>query len=281
MKPDFYGIIKNAKTAGLGAPDFYSGLFARNSGAAVWPSKTITGVPPIIFKSDGTPLTAWQIDGNMVQDGTPSQYAPIYPAEFGDLIESGEHAGEYAVQITNAGQTQTVYLSEPLRKIDDYVDTFGISIGGANRRIRKMVFDGTEAFYSTSYGHDNVYFILDVGELNTYIGDTIVCSHFQYANISSANNNIGCDVINSSQNQDRLAIRPHNVSTMSENDFKQWVADQYSAGTPLTVWIVRTSPITETITAPTIATVRGSNTLTIGTTLQPSSVSITGHIKQI
>ena len=81
-------------------------------------------------------------------------------------------------------------------------------------------------------------------------------------------------------------------------DYKSYLADQYAAGTPVTIWYVPQEPETAIVNEPlckigdyadelhstdaavTIQTVSGSNTLTIGTDLQPSSVSITGHISQ-
>ena len=45
------------------------------------------------------------------------------------------------------------------------------------------------------------------------------------------------------------------------------------------VWYAIAAPTTEQITLPQIPTINGQNTLSIGTTLQPSTVSITGHIK--
>jgi len=61
--------------------------------------------------------------------------------------------------------------------------------------------------------------------------------------------------------------------------FRQLLTDSYAAGNPVTVWYVLATPTTEQVTAPTLTPAIGNNTLAIGTTLQPSSVSITGHIK--
>ena len=76
-------------------------------------------------------------------------------------------------------------------------------------------------------------------------------------------------------------------------DFKQFLAAQYSAGTPVTVWYVLATPTTSIVNEPlakigsyadvlnsadaavTIPTARGSNTLTVDTELQPSSMTIT------
>lgn len=79
---------------------------------------------------------------------------------------------------------------------------------------------------------------------------------------------------------------------------KEYLAAQYAAGTPVVVWYALAGPETAIVNEPlakigdyadelhsedttiTIQTVSGRNTLTIDTTLQPSSVSITGHISQ-
>ena len=66
------------------------------------------------------------------------------------------------------------------------------------------------------------------------------------------------------------------ASTVDE--WKQWLADEYTASHPVVVWYVIDEPTTETTTAPTITPASGSNTLSVGTTLAPSEVSITGHI---
>ena len=84
MSASFYDLLKYAKT-GIASPSMteYDKLKALAMCKAGFPVKTLTGVPPISFKSDGTPLTAWSISGNMVQTGTPTQTVPITPEECG------------------------------------------------------------------------------------------------------------------------------------------------------------------------------------------------------
>lgn len=65
------------------------------------------------------------------------------------------------------------------------------------------------------------------------------------------------------------------------DEFKAYLAQQYASGTPVTVWYVLNTPTTESVTCPTITPAAGSNTLSIGTTLAPSGVSITGKIKEV
>ncbi|MBQ5339845.1 MAG: hypothetical protein J6Z40_11860 [Oscillospiraceae bacterium] len=81
-------------------------------------------------------------------------------------------------------------------------------------------------------------------------------------------------------------------------DFKAWLAAQYAACTPVTVWYVLATPQTGITNEPLakigtyadelhstdagiiIPTANGDNVLTVDTDLQPSNVRITGHIKE-
>ena len=231
-----------------------------------YPTTTITGVPPISFRSDGTALTAWSISGNMVQTGTPTPSAPITPQECGNLVESGEHAGQYAIPLTLAGQTQTIYLSEPLRKIGYYCDTVEQD-GTVTRKIKKLVLTGLETWQLWSGNYfSNV--IDRRGAINA-----ILCSHF----INSKPNGISYDNYSSSGLEINASAVPF-VANVTE--LKQWLADEYAAGHPVTVWYVLKTPTTETVTVPTLTPTKGSNTLAVSTTLQPSEISITGGVRQ-
>lgn len=82
-----------------------------------------------------------------------------------------------------------------------------------------------------------------------------------------------------------------NISTFDE--FKAWIAAQYAAGNPVTVWYVLATPTTGIVNEPlckigtyadelhsadvgvSIPTVKGQNTLTVDTELQPSEMTIT------
>jgi len=240
-----------------------------------YPETTITGVPPISFKADGTPLIAWNILANMVQTGTPSPDNIIIPQEFGDLVTSGDHAGEYAIPIT-CGATHTVYLSEPLRKIEEYADK-AESTGAATREIYELILTGDESFV---YNNGMQRFVVTSNLYKRVREKIAVCSHYEaVANQSAAslaNNQLTFLVSGSGNNY--MYIRDTRFD--NADDFKAYLAAQYSAGTPVTVWYVLATPTTEQFTVPEISTVRGSNTMTVDTTLQPTSVSVTGHIKQ-
>lgn len=300
MSASFYDLMKYAKT-GIASPEMTNFDKCRALAAfGGYPVTTITGVPPLPFKSDGSALTDYSITGNMVQSSTPSPQNPVYPTECGDLVASGEHAGEYAIPIT-CGSTQNIYLQEPIRKIGEYVDVCGMSIGGAKRRVKKIVFNGTEtpsSVHDTKDG-ENVcaaYKFVDVGmtdildfDKNLNSGGVVypifISSHFmEKSNINSHWYNIQPNECGgNSKTEGEYGMNRYIIFCVSgletAQDYKDFFAQQYANGTPVTVWYVLASETTETSTMPTITTAKGINTLTVGTTLPPSSVSITGHIK--
>ena len=242
------------------------------------PEQTITtdGTPPLSFESNGSAASAYSISGDMVQTGTQSKSVPIYPQEVGDLVSSGEHAGEYAITMEIGGTTKTIYLDEPLRKIGDYTDTID-SDGTVTRRIAKITLDGTEPWGYTGGMHklpfDTQYYSppLYLRELKLIS----VCSHYTpIANQSQASlQNEQMTFLVSSSGTNNMYVRDTTYS--DSTGFKAYLAAQYSAGTPVCVWYIRATDATETVTVPTLTPSKGSNTLAFDTSLQPSYASIT------
>ena len=349
-----------------------------------YPTNTITGVPPISFKSDGTPLTVWSIAGNMVQDSVPSPDSPVTPeecgertaqlfddnnAEYGKWVNSDGTivtnatyaagyniivgtASEFAIKyygnkpysysmvfydsngdflsrvhksspsasydtfpvpenavtarfqvavitstiitseilkamklmlnlgstalpyepfgykcpITLAGQTQTVYLPEPLRKIGEYSDSVS-SDGTVTRRVKKLIFDGTENWSADRT--DNFYTPVISDAMRTA---TVFCTHQKSVSTSLVSEN--CFI--SSTGRFNIATTAVEHTTAA---WQSYLTEQYANGTPVCVWYVLATAQTETVTVPTLTPAKGSNTLSIGTELPPSSVSVTGGIK--
>lgn len=79
-----YEILKASKT-GI-APDMWTALAGVNWGGkdSGHEVKELTGIPPLSFRADGTPLLDYLISGNMSQIGTPTPTNPIQPQECGE-----------------------------------------------------------------------------------------------------------------------------------------------------------------------------------------------------
>lgn len=185
----------------------------------------------------------------------------------------------YKIPITCAGQTTPVYLGE--------VPTV--------RRVKKRVLDGTENWVRQS-GQSVDYFRI---ENMPATASKVICSHYQSPdeNIAYATVVTGIKMQTSASSGVILACRPPDIATLSLSDFKAYLASEYAAGHPVTIWYVLASEETGITNEPlakigeyadelnstdagvSIPTAEGQNTLTVDTDLQPSEMTIT-YIKE-
>lgn len=175
------------------------------------------------------------------------------------------------VTVSDGTNTQTypIYLSEPLRKIGDYADEIDFKAGTVTRRIKEYVVTGAESdWYTYNLSHYRPF----SDEHGIIYSTDVLCNRFRYS--KSISPNMGECVKGANAN---ILFKFDNGGKL--NDFKAWLAQLYAYGTPMIVYRTILNPPTEPITAPTILTINGQNTLMVDTTVQPSSVSITGHIK--
>lgn len=236
--------------------------------------KVLEGVPPLTFTSRGLPLINYLIEGNTAQNGTPSPNSPIMPEGCGDLETSGAKAGQYKIPITSAGQTTLVYLRE--------VET--------TRKIKKFVINGTERWTKGVYPKNGTYhFYINK---NTYFPDAkpiiesgdSFCTHFIKWDITGGiawGTNLNVYML--------ISDLPKNATV---DDFKAYLAAQYAAGTPVTIWYPLANEETGIVNEPLmkignyadtlsmeqagveIPTITGSNTLDVDTTVKPSNIYI-------
>lgn len=272
-----YEILKASKT-GI-APDMWTALAGANfggagSGAEV---KELTGIPPLSFTADGTPLLDYLISGNLSQTGTPTPQNPIQPQETGDLETVGLKAGQYKIPISSANTTTPIYLGE--------VET--------TRRIKKLVLTGEENTWIQSGAASNTFYFKVADYLKQKINITI-CSHYT----SQTNIGGGAEMRDGNVSfyaNKKLAgkyfyVRDSNLETVA--DLKSYLAAQYAAGTPVIIWYVLATPTTGIVNEPLrkigdyadtvsmeqarvqIPTNRGNTVIDVETTLKPSQMYI-------
>lgn len=189
----------------------------------------------------------------------------------GSSLPSFEPYG-YKLAIESGGVTTPVYLSEPLRKIGEYADK--VEGDTVTRYIKKLVLTGEETWY--------IYSVPNIQQFHTS-GAQLMClpaSSF-YSNITPygmtpstrSSYTFGCCGATAG---DEVLFQMYGArDTFTDAAaWKAYLAAQYAAGTPVTIWYILATPTTETITAPTIPTVAGTQTFDINTTLKPSEVYI-------
>ena len=224
-------------------------------------TSTIDGYVGISFRDTTSGTTVW--------DNT----TPI-------MLNSGSTALPYEpygykIPILSNGTTYPIYLSEPIRNKGTAVDSMA-STGTVTRQIRKYVLTGEETVEVLSgqapIRISGIYF-----RRPAYADCTWVCSHYEgVPNSASWSNYDYCMTISTQDTDNQIRIRDIDRNSGTAADFKAFLAAQYAAGTPVTIWIYAQNR-TETFTAPSIPTSGTVQSFDVDTTLKPSEVSLTWH----
>ena len=147
-----------------------------------------------------------------------------------------------------------------LLSVGDYKDEAEIINGGVTHRIGFHVFDGTETFTkSTAYGQA---FLINAASAAWGADRTkeVLCTHF-----------LGLPQVKSSQDDNTCFFNQtghfyFRVTDNSDTDaFKAWLAEQYASGTPVIVFFVFDTEITEYTTSHNIQQSIGTNIVSTST----------------
>lgn len=152
-------------------------------------------------------------------------------AEFSNIqLELGETATSY---VEHEGQTHTIYTQKPFRKVDSTRDTF-IKKNKWNERhyIKRLILDGTEDWHRDN---SSGYFYL-LKENYNYKASTACMSNFYVRPASLSGVNYGIAIGNAWF----VTIKNIDYSTIAE--FKSYLAEQYTNGTPVYVDYILETP---------------------------------------
>lgn len=246
--------------------------------------KEISGIPPLTFNAIAGTLKNYRIYGNTVNGES-----------VGDLVtdSQSEHYGNYAIPITNNSETTNIYLDEPLRMVGDEAEYVDYATQ-KQHRVRKNLLENTAtsrtingvtftvnsdgsvtcngtasnpAWFALNTSFDiyapdgRIASIGNNGSVSTfymnisYIGD--VTSSFNYSKATHQNAYVQL-VIVSGYTCDNLTFYP----MIRKADISDDTYEPYIENTEVDV------------TLPEIAVTAGTNTLTVGTEVQPSEVYI-------
>ena len=192
-------------------------------------------------------------------------------------VSLGYDGSHYELAIVGTPETLTVSASgqppqtvsvQNLLAIPSHADTQEIISGEVRRKIGYYVFDGTEAFStSTAYGKSVLLQSASV-KWGARKDCTPVCSHFQGVAQASSTQLEGTCFFNASG---------HFYFRVSDNDpaaFKTWLADLYAAGTPVILLYALATETTEQTTAHHLRTAAGTNTVTVTSEVDPVELEV-------
>lgn len=218
----FDGVPAKDSNNVAGMYDTVSGRFLTNKGSGsitAGPAITPTPDTPVdIVSNNGVLRIQGSATGTGTQAGDPTPTEPIYPVFYqkGDLV---------------------------LRAVDGYADTYDATTQTITRNIGVAVFDGTERFTELTVPNAFRLGFPDRG----MAGVNPMCSHYPAATVT----------LNVSSMPDKT-VKGHATAANSfylkdsrfetEAEVKAWFADQYNAGTPVIMYYVLETPITESFT---------------------------------
>ena len=279
MSASFYDLLKFAKT-GVASPSMtaYDKQKALAMCKAGFPVKTLTGVPPISFQSDGSALTAWSISGNKTQ----SQETGDRTANLLQLYKSGYALDSNGNEVENS--EFCIYQASVSLNDLYYILTVISTAGDRNIRVHEF-FDNTWLhqivvavgsqlpFRITKSSRSNRILI---SIINSSIGVMLAVGH---SILPYEPYGYKLPIILAGQTQTIYLSEPLRKALDGSDAVDVLRSDGTLTREVDSEGNALQTPTTETVTVPTLTPTKGSNTLTVGTTLQPSSVSITGGIK--
>lgn len=272
-KPVYVGdfeIVTVSSTIPLSSQNFAS-LFAlggqQSSGASTGDNGVYSGRSMSVHPVDGYITIAYR-NANGVN-----------PQDYDTMVNKGRTALPYEpygyeIPISNGQTTTPMYLTEQLMKIGDTADSL-VSDGTVSYNIRKYVLTGDENIEVLSSGQAPIRISGLYFRRPAYTDCTWLCTHYPCVpNSASWGSYDYCLTVSTQDSDSQMRIRDINYNSGTASDFKAYLAAQYAAGTPVTIWVVL-STRTEQVTAPSIPTADGANSITVDTTVQPSEFTAT------
>ena len=220
--------------------------------------KTISGAPPLTFKSDGAELKSYRIYGAA-----------------GGVGDYDENSGKYVIPVTIAGKNEF----DGTLISGYYTDSTMTSIGGASgnyKSFKLLLSAGTYTFSSNIPVLIIRYITADSYKSNPTSGritqtHTFTVSDDGYVSLAFRNaENTPWD--------DSTTIQIEEAQTATEYEpYHEPIVSTISLDTPLS----EGESVSMADTGVQFGTIDGTNILTVGTTVQPSAVEIRGRISAV
>ena len=243
-----------------------------------------------IVASEGMYLRDYRIYGNSYQAEEPSIDNPVEIQSTGDLVtdENDVNYGKYKIPVTvsNGGETTTIniYLDEPLRKVGDYeeyADYIDFRTKKVVRNIGAYTFKGDENA-GAPIKNNNVFGVAIGIKNSSKRGDVSRKGLCNYLQQDSINPNTSCFAFHNLQSHPYVYISferskfPDYEESEGGNSPRaalKVLKELYDSGNPLKLYYQLQIPTEEPIELPEIPTYKGTNIITVGTSLQPGAVN--------
>jgi len=162
----------------------------------------------------------------------------------------------YKIPIDDNGVIYNAYRNHEFFNCGDYTDEIGVVSGNDIIRCGIKVLDGTESWTDASSGTKHIYYV-GIADRKTD-GDYKYgfCSHFAFSTATSSRVE---DLNMFFYGSTASGFRDDAITSLA--DWKAYIAAQYAAGTPVTVWYPKATPTAESITPIPVTLGQGTNVI--------------------
>ncbi len=200
---------------------------------------------------NGTPVTIWYALNTATTETVTVPSIPTTEGANSITVDTTVQPSEFLATWTGwhnayVKESTALLTSNPLCGLDTYKDTLNLATGECTRKVRKYVVTGQEN-WQKSGRYIGSFYCYDLGQGGVIT--TAICTHAEYTVIGDSTYHYGTFALEGTTQNKTLDLYLGEAD-WSADDFKAYLQQQYAAGTPVTVWFVRATPITETITVP-------------------------------
>lgn len=190
-----------------------------------------------------------------------------YQLELGSEATAYEPYG-YKIPVVTSGEnhepiTTNIYLDEPLRKIGSYADVIDFERGVVERKIGKVVLDGSDDeqwYYYAQPGVSQKYIAAGIVGGSPVISDKL-------RSISNQQRPYQYDSIYSASNPPSISINSEIPN--SSDEWRNWLSENH-----ITAYYVLAESTTEPISIPSIPTFDGTTVIRVDTKIQPPNMYV-------
>ena len=180
-------------------------------------------------------------------------------------VEAGDAATPY--EPYHEPITTPIYLPTPL-----YSDEMMRSDGSRDVKFDKLVLTGEETFTTHKTFEDGTISIR-IPSSKVKANGIIYCTHLQNVSFAELYNSKKQGIASHLKNDlDNLYCLISGFTKVTQ--YKDFFRNEYSAGTPVTVWYQLAEPTTETFTVPKIPTISGTTVIDVDTAVKPTEIYI-------
>ena len=237
--------------------------------------KSVSGVLPLTV-SDGIKgnLVNYIIEGNTIQNGTPSVDNPVEIVSVGEKTEKGYKIPVNISHGENAVTTE-IYLDEPLCSVryssNSYIDYIDYKTELLHKKTKVIILTGDENWNVRTNTSNTFQFSMGV---TIFAG---FCTHYPSFTSSYIDKQNGIYLLNTG------ALIITDMRHANLDDFKAYLKEQYEAGTPVTCVVGDKNGTIDPINVdlPKIPIFNGTSIYTAETSIQPSGMTVEYYGKEI